>query len=186
MSEERLMVLVAGVLIALALGFFIGLGGGVRQACSGEGEQFAGVRSYPVIAYSASSVPTSRSPYGDWIVVAGLSGLVALVIRGLCDIGQAWQFGITTELSSITCLRYRCHGVPGRSAFRDHRHSGDRALLSLKMRLHSFIVPLTPLDIRAFIQFVIVSAVILPFLPYEPMGPNGVWNLHEMGRGDHR
>jgi len=54
------------------------------------------------------------------------------------------------------------------------------SLLSLKLKLHAFIATLTPQEIRAVIQFVIISAVVLPFLPDGPMGPNGVWNPHEI------
>jgi uncharacterized membrane protein (DUF4010 family) len=179
MSEE-LLVLIQRVLIALALGFFIGLEREFAKRAPEKGEQFAGVRSYTLIALFGFLCTYLAQPYGDWIIVAGLSGLVALVIAAYVISAKPGSFGITTELSSILAFAIGAMVFQGEVLFATIVTVVITALLSLKMRLHSFIATLTPLDIRAFIQFVIISAVILPFLPTEPMGPNGVWNLHEI------
>jgi uncharacterized membrane protein (DUF4010 family) len=50
-------------------------------------------------------------------------------------------------------------------------------LLSLKLPLHRFVATMTMEEIRALIQFVVISAVVLPFLPSRTFGPYEVWNL---------
>jgi uncharacterized membrane protein (DUF4010 family) len=53
-------------------------------------------------------------------------------------------------------------------------------LLSLKRPLHRFVASLSIEEVRAIIQFVVISAVVLPFLPAKPFGPYLVWNLKDI------
>src|SRR4030095_8128763 len=53
-------------------------------------------------------------------------------------------------------------------------------LLSLKLPLHRFVTTLSEQDIRAIIQFVIISVLVLPFLPDKGYGPYEVWNPKEI------
>lgn len=179
MSEE-LLVLIQHVMIALALGFFIGMEREFAKRAPEKGEQFAGVRSYTLISLFGFLCAYLAQSYGEWVFVAGLSGMVALVIAAYVVSAKPGSYGITTELSGILTFAIGAMVFQGEVLFATIVTVVITALLSLKMRLHSFIATLTPKDIRAFIQFVIISAVILPFLPSEPMGPNGVWNLHEI------
>jgi uncharacterized membrane protein (DUF4010 family) len=53
---------------------------------------------------------------------------------------------------------------------------GMTALLYFKAEIEGFSQRLTATDIRSMLQFAALSAVILPLLPDEPMGPYGVLN----------
>lgn len=179
MSEE-LLELIQRVLIALALGFFIGMEREFAKRVNDKEEQFAGVRSYTLITLLGFLSAYLAQTHGNWILVAGFVGLIALVVAAYVMSAGAVGYGISTELSGILAFLIGALVFKGEVLFAVIVTVVITSLLSLKMRLHNFIATLAPKDIRAFIQFVIISAVILPFLPNEAMGPNGVWNLREI------
>lgn len=178
--SDALLEMIQRVLIALALGFFIGMEREFAKRAPDKEDQFAGVRSYTLISLFGFLCAYLAQSYGPWAFIAGLGGLVALVVAAYVMSSRPGRYGITTELSGILAFGIGAVVFQGEVLFATIVTVVITALLSLKMRLHSFIATLTPKDIRAFIQFVIISAVILPFLPSEPMGPNNVWNLREI------
>ncbi|MEO8068815.1 MAG: MgtC/SapB family protein [Flavobacteriales bacterium] len=179
MSEE-LVLLIQRVFIALALGFLLGLEREYAKRVVDKEEQFAGVRTYTFIALFGFLCAYLAQQFGVWIFVAGLSGLMALIISSYVLSAKAGNYGITTELSGILAFVIGAVVFQGEVLFAVILTVVITSLLSLKLKLHSFIATLTPQEIRAFIQFVIISVVVLPFLPDEPVGPNGVWNLHDI------
>ena len=179
MSAE-LLILIQRLLIALALGFLIGLEREYAKRVQDKDEQFAGVRTYTLIALFGFLCAYLAQDHGAWLFIVGLVGMVALVIAAYAMSSRSGSYGITTELSGILTFLIGSVVFKGEVLFAVIITVFITALLSLKLKLHNFIATLTPQDIRAFIQFVIISAVILPFLPSEPMGPNGVWDLHEI------
>ena len=179
MSDE-LLVLTQHALIALALGFLIGLEREFAKRALDKDEQFAGVRSYTLIALFGFLCACLAEQYGSWVLVSGLIGFIALVIASYVMTAKTGSYGITTELAGILTFVIGAVVFQGEVLFAVIVTVIITSLLSLKLKLHSFIATLTPEDIRAFIQFVIISAVVLPFLPNESMGPNGVWNPHQI------
>jgi len=179
MTDEFLL-LIQRVLIALALGFLIGLEREYAKRVLDKEEQFAGVRTNTFIALFGFLCAYLAQSYGDWVFVSGLTGFIALVIASYVLTAKAGSYGITTELSGILAFVIGAVVFQGEVLFAVIVTVIITSLLSLKLKLHKFIATLTPQDIRAFIQFVIISAVILPFLPNEAMGPNGVWNPHQI------
>ncbi len=178
--SEALLGLIQQVLIALALGFLIGMEREFAKRAPDKEEQFAGVRSYTLITLFGFLCAYLAESYGDWILIIGLVGLISLVVAAYVVSAKPGSYGISTELSGILAFVIGAVVFKGEVLFAVIVTVVVTALLSLKLRLHSFIATLTPKDIQAFIQFVIISAVILPFLPNTPMGPNGVWNLREI------
>ncbi len=168
------------LIISLALGFLIGLEREYAKRVVDKEEQFAGVRTYTFIALLGFLCAFLSQRFGDWLFITGLLGLIAVVIATYIMTAKSGSFGITTELSGILAYIIGALVFEGEILLSVIITVVITSLLSLKVKLHSFIATLTPEEIRAFIQFVIISAVVLPFLPDEPFGPNGVWNLHEI------
>lgn len=172
--------LLQGALISLSLGGLIGLEREYARRVVDKVEQFAGVRTYAFIAFFGFLSAHLNSIHGEWIFVACLVGMIALVIAAYVASAKEGNFGITTELAGILAF------IIGALVFEDEVLFAVfvtviiTSLLSLKVKLHSFIATLTGAEIRAFIQFVIISAIILPLLPNEALGPNGIWNPHEI------
>jgi len=168
------------LIISLALGFLIGLEREYAKRVVDKEEQFAGVRTYTIIALFGFLCAFLSPRFGDWLFIAGLLGLIAMVITTYVMTAKSGSYGITTELSGILAYIIGALVFQGEILLAVIVTVVITSLLSLKMKLHSFVATLTPGELRAFIQFVIISAVVLPFLPDEPFGPNGVWNLHEI------
>ncbi|HUS00639.1 MAG TPA: DUF4010 domain-containing protein, partial [Chitinophagaceae bacterium] len=53
-------------------------------------------------------------------------------------------------------------------------------LLIFKPSLHGFVKKLTREELHAIIMFVIMSALVIPFLPDDNFGPYDLWNLKEI------
>ncbi len=172
--------LVVRLFIAIGIGFLIGLEREYAKRVVDKEEQFAGVRTYPFIALFGFLSSFLAERYGEWAFIAGLIGFITVVVVTYVMTAKAGSYGITTELSGVITF------LLGALVFNNHILFAIiitvivTSLLSLKVKLHEFITTLTPQDIRAFIQFTIISAVVLPFLPDEPFGPGGVWNLHDI------
>jgi len=166
--------------ISLALGFLIGLEREYAKRVVDKEEQFAGVRTYTFIALFGFLCAFLSQRFGDWLFITGLLGLIAMVVTTYVLTAKNGSYGITTELSGILAYLIGALVFEGEILLAVIVTVIITSLLSLKVKLHSFIATLTPQEIRAFIQFVIISAVVLPFLPNEPFGPNGVWNPYEI------
>ncbi len=178
--SQELQDLLWRLMISLALGFLIGLEREYAKRVVDKEEQFAGVRTYTFIALFGFLCAFLSQRFGDWLFITGLFGLIAMVVTTYVMTAKSGSFGITTELSGILAYIIGALVFEGEILLAVIVTVVITSLLSLKVKLHSFIATLTPQEIRAFIQFVIISAVVLPFLPDEPFGPNGVWNLHEI------
>jgi uncharacterized membrane protein (DUF4010 family) len=179
LSQELQDILVR-LIISLALGFLIGLEREYAKRVVDKEEQFAGVRTYTFIALFGFLCAFLSLRFGDWLFITGLFGLIAMVIATYIMTAKSGSYGITTELSGILAFVIGALVFEGEILLSVIVTVVITSLLSLKVKLHSFIATLSPEEIRAFIQFVIISAVVLPFLPDEPFGPNDVWNLHEI------
>ena len=177
---DELKDLIQGVLIALALGFLIGLEREYAKRVIDKEEQFAGVRTHTLIGLFGFLCAYLATHYGHWLFIIAGAGLITLVIASYVVSAKTGNYGITTELSAILTFVIGAIVFQGEVLLAVITTVILTSLLSLKLKLHTFITTLTAQEIRAFIQFVIISAVVLPFLPTEPFGPNGVWNLHEI------
>lgn len=172
--------LLVRVLITLGIGLLIGLEREYAKRVVDKEEQFAGVRTYPLIALLGFLCALLGEQFGPAFLVVGLAGLFAMVVASYVMMARSESFGITTELAGIIAF------LLGALVFADHLLLATTitvlvvSLLTLKVRLHTFIASLSPADIRAFIQFTIISALVLPFLPRGAIGPGGVWDLHEV------
>lgn len=172
--------LLVRLLITLGIGLLIGLEREYAKRVVDKEEQFAGVRTYPLIALLGWLSALLGERYGMVFLVAGFAGFTAMVVATYLMMARSSSYGITTELAGIITF------ILGVLVYEDLILLATLiavivvSLLSLKLRLHQFITTLTPQDIRAFIQFTIISALVLPFLPDGGYGPGGVWDLHDI------
>ena len=168
------------LLVAVGAGFLVGLEREhVRQRESEEG-QFAGVRTFTLIAlcgFLAAFVSDRIHPY---TFLVGFGGFIALVIAAYAQMARKGSVGGTSEISNILVF------LIGAIIYADQVLLGVAVavfmvlLLSFKMSLHQFIGRLRLNELRAIVQFVVISALVLPFLPEGSFGPYDVWNLREI------
>jgi uncharacterized membrane protein (DUF4010 family) len=172
--------LLVRLLTALGIGFLIGLEREYAKRVVDKEEPFAGVRTYPLIALLGFLSALIGERYGPAFLVAGFVGFTAMVVATYLMMARSSSYGITTELAGIIAFLLGVLVYEDRILLATVITVIVASLLSLKVRLHQFITTLTPQDIRAFIQFTIISALVLPLLPAGAYGPGGVWDLHDI------
>jgi uncharacterized membrane protein (DUF4010 family) len=168
------------LVVAAGIGFLVGLEREhVRQREREEG-QFAGVRTFTLIALCGFLAAFVADHIYPWAFVVALAGFIALVITAYSHMARKGSMGGTSEISNI--LVFLLGGIThaGYVLFAVVVAVAMVLLLSFKVSLHKFIGRLRLNELRAIIQFVVISALILPFLPAEPFGPYEVWNLREI------
>jgi uncharacterized membrane protein (DUF4010 family) len=162
--------------IALLLGLLVGL---QRERTD---SLIAGIRTFPLITLLGALTAILSEPLGGWIVAAGLLGVAAVAFIGnLAAIKQnADARGITTEVAMLVmfCVGALTHIGPKSVAVA----VGVAAalLLHAKPMLHAFTAKLGDEDVRAIMRFALITFIILPVVPDEPIGPLRVVNPHHV------
>ncbi|MDX1681985.1 MAG: DUF4010 domain-containing protein [Phycisphaeraceae bacterium] len=163
---------VAQLGLALALGLLVGL---QREWAEKE---VAGIRTFALITLLGALA----GQIGPAAVGPGLLGLAAIFFvanmrqRESEDRQAPPAMGTTTEIAGLLMFVV---GAALASGYRTEAVcvAGTTAvLLYLKERLHEMVGNIEKADIRAIIQFALISLVVLPLLPDQAYGPYNVLN----------
>lgn len=160
--------------ISLGLGLLVGLQRQVGAA------HLAGVRTFPLITLTGTIAAMLTPQLGAWVVPSALLGIIAVTVGGhLASVrrGDA-EPGITTEIAIIYMFSVGALLVAGPRDVAVVLGAGAAVLLHAKEALHTFAARLGERDMRAIMQFALISLVILPVLPDRPFGPFGTLNPH--------
>lgn len=161
--------------LALAIGLLIGL----QRERVKEGP--AGIRTFALIALAGYLIGLLGVQYGGWVVVAGILFLAAVLsVENLIEsrIHADRGGGATTEIAALLVFVIGVY----LANFENERapavlFAGVIALLLYyKAPLHQFVRGMGQEDIRAIMQFVLITLVVLPVLPNRTFGPYGVLN----------
>ncbi|MEQ1842664.1 MAG: DUF4010 domain-containing protein, partial [Verrucomicrobiales bacterium] len=161
--------------LALAIGLLIGL----QRERVKEGP--AGIRTFALIALAGYLIGLLGIQYGGWVVVAGILFLAAVLsVENLIEskIHADRGGGATTEIAALLVFGIGVY----LSNFENERapavlFAGVIALLLYyKAPLHQFVRGMGQEDIRAIMQFVLITLVVLPVLPNRTFGPYDVLN----------
>lgn len=154
--------------IALGLGLLVGI---QRERAESH---VAGVRTFPLITILGTISAAIGEQFGGWVIAAGLAGVVTAMVLGNLSEARHGKHGsgITTEISILTMF------VVGAMVWsRDIPYVVPvvvgglvAVLLHAKKMLHDFAQRLGERDVRAFMQFVLITFIILPVLPNENFG----------------
>lgn len=169
-----------GVLISLGIGLILGLEREYDKRKDELGS--AGIRTFPIVTLVGFVMGHLSETFSSWFLIAGMSSIILFLGIGQIlrnRIEPSW--GITTNLALIATLLL---GVMVSQEF--YRDSVATAvivvtLLSLKTTFRTIIQNITHQELFAFIKFVIIALLILPFLPNRDYGPNGLLNPFEIG-----
>lgn len=163
------------LLISLALGMLIGL---QRERTDSS---MGGIRTYPLVTLLGTVCGKLGQTYGGWILGAGFLGLAVMVLIGNLPRARRGEgSGITSEVAVLLLYALGALLVTG-SMFAVVVVGGVVALLlHWKDPLHRFADAMGDADMRAMMQFVLISMVILPVLPRKDFGPYEVFNAFEI------
>lgn len=179
--SEPLKDLLIRLAIATGIGFLVGLEREFSTKEKQSGELFAGVRTFPLFAIFGYLSAFLSLQFGLWVFAAALVGLIAFVIVSYQQQVKAGKgIGGTSEISVILTFILGAVVFTGFILLALVITVILLLLLTFKPSLHSFAKGLTQEEIRALIQFIIISALVIPFLPENDFGPYEVWNLKDI------
>lgn len=174
--------------LALLCGFLIGL---QRE----RSKSHFGIRTFPLITVLGTLCAMLSSKFGIWLLP---TGLFCLTLIGVATSVMNWQmtcraesadqkvettpieFGTTTF---VTLLVMYCVGAllanPAWNPLAIEITGVTAIILQFKIALHEIAGKLGESDMKAIMQFVMISFVILPLLPNRGFGPYDVFNPYE-------
>ena len=177
--------------LALLLGLLVGLQR--EHAASGT----AGMRTFPLITLLGTVAAVLAREFGGWIIAAGLLGIAALIAvhspRALRQstngdtttantLRPPTSVGTTTDVTMLLMYAVGALLVTGPIAVAVAVGGAVAVLLQFKPELHGFAKRLGDQDLRAIMQFVLITCIILPVLPQRtiaiwPDPPYGYLNV---------
>lgn len=165
------------LIISLILGLIVGL---QRQWADSP---LGGIRTFSLISLFGTVCALIAEKYGLWIIIAGLFGISVAIIAGHLQKNinhdSTEHSGLVTELAMLLmfCSGVLVHVGP---VWLAATLAGLLAvILQAKLELHGLAKRFSEKEIKAIMQFVLISLVIFPILPNQTYGPLDVFNPHE-------
>ncbi len=174
-----------GTSVALCLGALVGLERQVAEEESGGVKDFPGVRTFAFTALLGALAVLVAQPLGPWMGIAiFLAASSFLVMRYRYDVAKRDDPGFTTEVAAL------CTFAVGALAQAHQLLVGTIitiamvVLLRSKRTLHKAGRLLSTEDMEALIRFLVITGIVLPLLPDEPLDflsgvlrPRDVWRM---------
>jgi len=159
--------------IALGLGLLVGL-----QKERAE-SPLAGLRTFALITLAGAVAALVGEATTQWVVVGGIVAVAALMMAGnlvMARVDAHQDPGQTTETAVVLMYLVGTLVVAGPREVAIVLGATVAMLLHLREELHTWVGRLSDRDVRAIMQFVVISLVILPVLPDRTYGPYDVIN----------
>lgn len=171
--EEKLFIQVG---ISLVLGLLVGL---QRERTESS---VAGIRTFPLIAAYGTLCAWLAGTHGGWIIAAGMLALAALLVVGNLARIKTGDVdpGLTTEVAALLLFGVGAYLTIGPMSVAVALGGAIALLLHFKKPLHQFVSRIGETDLKAIMQFALVTLVILPVLPNRAYGPYEVLNPFEI------
>jgi uncharacterized membrane protein (DUF4010 family) len=168
-----------GLLIAAGAGLILGLEREFNTHA--QPGHLGGVRTFilsTLLGYIAGWLGANGYVWAPVVFAAGFFLLI-----GIAYFVQAGQgnMGITTETALMLALGLGLLIAAGQVQEAMSLVVSLALVLSFKEQLHSFIRRITAEELSAFIKFAALALLLLPLLPDEGIGPEGIINLRELG-----
>lgn len=164
--------------IALAIGGMLGIERGWELRGVPDGTRIAGIRSFALMGLLGGLWGVLGLEAGDVAMAVGFLAFAALIVAAhvmhLRNLPA--DQGITTELAEL--VTFALGAVAARGHLEAAAAGGviSLALLSLKAPLHRFVAAISLGELRAAVQLLLISVVLLPILPNKGYGPAGALN----------
>ncbi len=168
------------MLVTAGIGFVLGLEREYSQH-SEKGEVFAGLRTFTLVALLGFLTAYLGTTFTYWIFIAGFLGVVGIVAISYWVTSNEGDIGSTTEFAIIFTFLLGGLVLVGSINLSLALTVITLVLLSLKITLRTMIGQLTQKEVYAFVRFVVIALLILPFLPNNYYGPFNIINPREVG-----
>jgi uncharacterized membrane protein (DUF4010 family) len=164
------------LLIALGIGLLVGL---QKERAKSP---LAGLRTFALAALLGAVAALLSSQTGSWLIAAGLLAITALMVTGNLMLmrGDDVDPGQTTEVAIALTFLLGALVVVGPREVAIVVGATLAMLLHLREELRTWVERLSDRDVRAVMQFVVISLVVLPVLPDQAYGPYAVLNPRQI------
>lgn len=158
--------------IALLLGLLVGL---QRERAEAH---MPGLRTFPLITIFGAVAALLGSHFGGWILFAGLLGVTFLLFfpNWFRMHSESPDPGLTTSVAVLLMYAVGAALMVLRIEIGIALGAGVAVLLQFKPEMRRFAERLGSDDIKAIMQFALISGIILPVLPNQTYGPYEVLN----------
>lgn len=162
------------LLIALAIGFLIGIERGWSEREEEEGGRFAGIRTFSIVGLLGGIWGLLAQEMDLMVLAAAFLAVSALIIVShFLDVQRNRDVGATTAFSLMLTFALAAWSVFGYALPALGATVVVMAMLGYKPVLHRWLKKMKPKEIYAGIKLLVISIVLLPLLPNEGFGP---WN----------
>ncbi len=167
------------MLITVGIGLVIGLEREISNLR--KVEIFAGLRTMSIVALMGFVCAFLSFVYISWIFIIGFISVALIAASSYWIRVKKEDIGSTTEFATV--FAYLLGGLTfvGYVEYSLAITVIILVLLSLKPKFKTIVGQITQDELYAFIRFVIIALLILPFLPNEHYGPFNVVNPREIG-----
>jgi uncharacterized membrane protein (DUF4010 family) len=163
--------------ISLLLGLLVGL---QRQHVLAP---LGGIRTFPLVTVFGTICALLAGSFGGWIVAVGLAGVVVTALAGKMtrSVRGDDHTGLSTAIAMPLMYAVGAYLVNGERSVAVAVGGTVAILLEMKPELHGIVARLGDADIKAIMQFVLISFIILPILPnqtfgwYDVLNPREIW-----------
>lgn len=166
-----------GLLLALAIGFLIGIERGWRQRGEEAGGRVAGIRTFTLVGLLGGLIGMGLGSPLAWLFLVLAAGAIAALLLGYAaDMRRDHNVSATSTLAAIATLALGALATSGEMALASVGAGAMAILLASREALHKAIRFTSESDMKALLRLVLVVFVILPLLPDAGMGPFGALN----------
>lgn len=166
------------LLISLTLGLLVGL---QRQWAESP---LGGIRTFSLIALLGTACALLADQYGEWPIALGFLGTIAaMVVGNIASRSQTTpknHSGLVTEFAMLLMFAIGVLVRVGPLWLSAALAGALAVILQAKIELHGLAARFTEKEIKAVMQFVLISLVILPIVPNQSYGPLDVLNPHNI------
>lgn len=171
---------IIGLGASLGVGMLIGLERGWRDRALPQGGRAAGLRTFTLTGLLAGILASLPEGIQIWSVSAGLVGISALMAIAYWRGSSQGNQSITTAIALLLTYALAVYAAMGNILTALGLAVITTVLLNQKETLHGWLLKIEPQELRAGLQLLVLSVVILPVLPDAPIGPYEALNPYRL------
>lgn len=174
--------LVLNLGLALAIGLLVGLERGWREREARPGSRTAGIRTYGISGLLGGIMAAlGAAAQNSLILPAGFLGFAAVFAWFKWrESAEDDNFSVTGVVVALAVFALGALAVSDRPAEAAAGGAALAAILASREMLHGLLTRLTWLEVRSALILAVMTAVVLPLLPSQPIDPWGAINPREI------
>ncbi|MEX2657029.1 MAG: MgtC/SapB family protein [Balneolales bacterium] len=172
MSETDLYTVFQTLGISLLLGLLVGMQRELHDT------RIAGFRTFAIVTLFGTVSAYLAQLFTPFMLGFGLLGVISIIVVGnmMKMKSGSTEYGMTTEISLLLMYGVGAFLTMGPWIIGAAIAGSTAILLQIKPQLKGALAKMEDKDIKAIMQFVLITFIILPILPNQTFGPFDVFN----------